>query len=168
MSTTYKEITTKELKTALKAQFSWKFSVTQKAGSRFIHVNWTDGPTREAVGQFLQQYNDDGRDDIQTDLWMGSQYTVESRTISNKDAWPIHALLDLRLPLPPLHVVIHEVYRKRSGWYELSTYVVHDEHNLTVTCDTDTAVAYWEKVFTAAGYITNRDGLSLHVSEHNA
>ncbi len=74
----------RELKRRLRERFGHEFSCARDRGtaSHWINVRWTDGPTEKEVRGFLDSYNDDGRDDIMTDLWCGSQYTTSSRHYS--------------------------------------------------------------------------------------
>ena len=71
----------REIKKLLQKHFNYPFSVRRGRGTAYhwIHVSWTDGPTDEAVRGFVGTFNDTSRDDIMTDLWVGSQYTNESR-----------------------------------------------------------------------------------------
>jgi len=77
----YQSSTTKEIKKALVSNFNHSFSVRQDTGtaSHWIQIAWIDGPTDLDVRRFCSKFNDSSRDDIQTDLWCGSQYTSESR-----------------------------------------------------------------------------------------
>lgn len=77
----FKEAGTREIKKALIAEFNHPFSVTRGRGTAYhwIHISWSDGPKSEDVRSFCFKFNDTARDDIQTDLWCGSQYTSESR-----------------------------------------------------------------------------------------
>jgi len=77
----FKQTETKEIKKALIAEFNYPFSVTRGRGTAYhwIHISWKDGPTDGAVRDFCHKFNDSSQDDIQTDLWVGSQYTNESR-----------------------------------------------------------------------------------------
>lgn len=77
----YQQSTTKEIKKALVSNFNHPFSVTRGRGTAYhwINISWTDGPSDKAVRDFCFKFNDSSRDDIQTDLWCGSQYTTEHR-----------------------------------------------------------------------------------------
>lgn len=77
----YQKSTTKEIKKALVSHFNHPFSVRQDTGTahHWINISWTDGPSDKAVRNFCFKFNDSSRDDIQTDLWCGSQYTTEHR-----------------------------------------------------------------------------------------
>ncbi len=77
----YQSSTTKEIKKALVSNFNYPFSVTRGKGTAYhwINIRWTDGPDDKAVRNFCFKFNDSSRDDIQTDLWCGSQYTSEHR-----------------------------------------------------------------------------------------
>lgn len=81
LSREFKQSETREIKKALMAHFDHPFSVTKGKGTahHWIHISWTDGPADEAVRDFCFKFNDSSRDDIQTDLWIGSQYTSEHR-----------------------------------------------------------------------------------------
>ena len=82
----YQKSTTKEIKKALVSNFNHSFSVRRGKGTAYhwINISWTDGPSDETVRNFCFKFNDSGRDDIQTDLWCGSQYTTEHRENSAK------------------------------------------------------------------------------------
>lgn len=77
----FRQAETKDIKKALIAEFDHPFSVTRGKGTahHWIHIAWTDGPKSEDVRSFCFKFNDTARDDIQTDLWCGSQYTSEHR-----------------------------------------------------------------------------------------
>lgn len=100
---------TAPLKKELAEKFKCKFSVTKKAGSRYIHVNWIDGPTLGAVQKFCGRFNDDNRDDIMTDLFIGSQYTLEQREYSYKYHFLLDSELDLTSP-PSLNDQLHNYF----------------------------------------------------------
>jgi len=99
---TFQEITTKDLKKHLQVELKHKFSVTQKAGSRYIHISWTDGPTQSQAQAFCRQFDDDSGDDITTDYFGGSQYTLCIRHLTKENCWILLNQVDLRQPLPPL------------------------------------------------------------------
>lgn len=84
--TDFKEAGTKEIKKALQLHFDHSFSVRKGRGtaSHWIRISWKDGPADNAVRDFSSKFNDSSRDDLMTDLWIGSQYTNESREISVK------------------------------------------------------------------------------------
>lgn len=81
---THREATTGEIKKYLQKKFNYKFSVTRKGGSSYIDIRWIDGPNGETIRKACYQFNDDSKDDIMTDLFIGSQYTLEHRSISAK------------------------------------------------------------------------------------
>ena len=99
---TFQEVTTRDLKKRLQGEFSQKFSVTQKASSRYIHISWTDGPTQSQAQAFCRQFDDDSGDDITTDYFGGSQYTLCIRHLTKENCWILLNQVDLRQPLPPL------------------------------------------------------------------
>lgn len=77
----FKQAEPREIKKALIAHFDHPFSVRRDRGTahHWIQISWKDGPKSEDVRSFCFQFNDTARDDIQTDLWCGSQYTSENR-----------------------------------------------------------------------------------------
>lgn len=74
----------RELKRLLAERFRHPFRARRDRGtaSHWINVSWTDGPTEGQVRGYLLAFNDSGRDDIMTDLWVGSQYTSTTRHFS--------------------------------------------------------------------------------------
>lgn len=72
----------RELKRKLKERFGFNFSVRQRG--RWYHVNWQDGPGLRAVNSFLSHFHDNGRNDIMTDLYCGSQYIIAQRSTSKE------------------------------------------------------------------------------------
>lgn len=96
MSATYTEVSTKDMKRALETHFKWRgFSVRGGRG-RYVTISWTNGPTTEQVRALTSRWNDTKNDDITTDLWVGSQYTSERRSIEPERAWRILQSFDLR------------------------------------------------------------------------
>ncbi|MCK4648827.1 hypothetical protein KAT51_04800 [bacterium] len=77
----FQQTETRKIKKALVAHFKHPFSVTRDKGtaSHWISISWRDGATQEDIRRFCFKFNDSSRDDIQTDLWCGSQYTTENR-----------------------------------------------------------------------------------------
>ena len=71
-----------------------------------MHVSWIDGPTQTQVSNFCRKYNDDNRDDIMTDYFGGSQYTLCNRRLTKENCWIILNAIDLRQPLPPIKELI--------------------------------------------------------------
>ena len=76
------KISTRELKSLLVKKYGHKFSVTKQTGSSYIRIDWTDGATYDDVSNFVNVYNDDSRDDLQSDYWAGTQYVLCQRDIS--------------------------------------------------------------------------------------
>lgn len=76
----------REIKKLLQQHFNHPFSVRRDRGtaSHWINVSWTDGQPDEEVRAFLRKFNDTARDDYMTDLWVGCQYTSESRRHSQE------------------------------------------------------------------------------------
>jgi len=116
----FKKAGPKEIKRALKKEFPGvKFSVTRGRGTawHWINVRWTDGPREAKVREFLGAYNDKANDDIMTDLFCGSQYTSESRTLSPEAIIIAAGIVAKRegLPKPRLRLRVQTVNRWGLG-----------------------------------------------------
>jgi hypothetical protein len=76
-----KEITSSQaLKKELKTMFSVPFSVRRQG--RYYHISYDAGPAYGDVHRHLAQYQDNGNDDMMTDLFCGSQYVILERHFS--------------------------------------------------------------------------------------
>jgi hypothetical protein len=76
-----KEITSSQaFKKELKTLFSVPFSVRRRGC--YFHVCYDGGPAYGDVRRHLEQYQDNGNDDITTDLFCGSQYIILERHFS--------------------------------------------------------------------------------------
>ena len=110
-TTTHEVSTTRSIKQSLSSHFNHKFSVRQgKGSSRYIYIKWEDGPSWDQVHEFCRKYNDDGKDDLMTDLQCGSQYTIEHRSYSDKYCGVLNCDMVLYDP-PDLKEQIEKYFR---------------------------------------------------------
>lgn len=156
MSRDYQEAITKDIKAALVSHFSWPFSVTKSRGSRYINVRWTDGPTSEAVNTFTRKFNDDGNDDIMTDLFVGSQYTNCHRHFSNDAAYPLLFKIDLRFDKPALSELVAAAMDNIARGYQgkLTSNVSADGKTAGLYCEKPWLLEEMAEAFNALGYKT--------------
>ena len=98
MARDYQRKSNAEMKAILQREFKHPFSVRKSHGTsyRWTRITWTDGPTEKAVREFCGKFNDTEGDDIMTDLWVGSQYTNETRNYSSPWVWYLVSEIDLR------------------------------------------------------------------------
>lgn len=116
-----KQTETKEIKRALVTEFGHPFSVRRDRGtaSHWIQIRWTDGPTETLVRAFTARYQDDANDDIMTDLWVGGQYTLDSREYSfGAYRWAVRQIeLEFSIEIP---ITVKESWRENG---EMTGYI---------------------------------------------
>jgi hypothetical protein len=108
------------LKSELRKKFGVKFTC-RRSGSRFFRIEYIDGPAYDEVQAFLNEMNDDSRDEIMTDLFVSSQYTILTRHISPSNLSKCSVLLAKAFGIAPIgeDKTSHEVREKSGGCWTL-------------------------------------------------
>lgn len=130
---THQEANPRGIKKYLEHKFKHKFSVRQGRGtaSHWIDIRWTDGVSGNDVRAACGKFNDDEHDDMMTDLWCGSQYTTEQRSISTKAYIYCAYLLakSHKMPLPKITTEVSKWSKKANAWIQFQDDVEMQESN---------------------------------------